>query len=331
MKGYFASIAALFLAVCHGMAASEIVVATRYLQADGTSHSHLFLYREDGTLLRQLTNEKSGQDVDPVFAPDGGTIVFTREKENKAREFWSVEPRGGGLKNLGAAPDWYAEKRSSPHFTYFETQPGKAEDNTPIVGSPGRGKDAPRYRTPDGSLELILRESDAEEDQIDGTGHGQHYLLRDLSSGAETELGKLPGFEGVYELLHLSGSHPAVMFLFDGPLRVAFFGLHLDSTNGDTIFALDLPAKRFVRLSPNWAVPVPLPGEGKFLTLTFERYLPIPDSAKTANCSYVERWDSDFKKVRYAREGSAPICYGFSMYRPGRTPAVITLRNKLSD
>lgn len=30
--------------------------------------------------------------------------------------------------------------------------------------------------------------------------------------------------------------------------------------------------------------------------------------------------------VRYARENTAAICYGFSMYRTGKNPAVITLR-----
>jgi hypothetical protein len=32
--------------------APEIVIAIRYLQAQGTSHSHLYLYREDGKLVR---------------------------------------------------------------------------------------------------------------------------------------------------------------------------------------------------------------------------------------------------------------------------------------
>ena len=49
-------------------AASEIVVAIRYLQAEGVSHSHLYLYRDDGKFLRQLTSDNSGQDVDPIFA-----------------------------------------------------------------------------------------------------------------------------------------------------------------------------------------------------------------------------------------------------------------------
>jgi len=32
-------------------------------------------------------------------------------------------------------------------------------------------------------------------------------------------------------------------------------------------------------------------------------------------------------QARYARKGSAAICYGASKYRPGKTPPVITIRN----
>src|SRR2546428_6790731 len=93
---------------------SEIVVAIRYLQAIETSHAHLYLYREDGKLLRQLTSDNSGQDVDPIFASDGETIVFTREKPGDVREFWSIEPRSANLRKLDAAPDWYTRSQSSP-------------------------------------------------------------------------------------------------------------------------------------------------------------------------------------------------------------------------
>src|SRR5207248_3083788 len=64
-----------FLLTVELPAASEIVIAIRYLQAEGTSHSHLYLYREDGKILRQLTTDNSGQDVDPIFAPDGEVIA----------------------------------------------------------------------------------------------------------------------------------------------------------------------------------------------------------------------------------------------------------------
>jgi hypothetical protein len=59
---------------------------------------------------------------------------------------------------------------------------------------------------------------------------------------------------------------------------------------------------------------------------TENRYVPIPGSEKTANCSYVERWDEKLNHIRYAREKSAALCYGMSMYRPGKNPAVITMR-----
>jgi hypothetical protein len=108
-----------------------------------------------------------------------------------------------------------------------------------------------------------------------------------------------------------------------------FFDLHLDSTNGDTVFALDLIRKRLVRLSPNWAAPIPLSGESNFLTLTFNRYVPIPASKKTANCRFFERWDSNFKKVRYARTNCV-ISYGASMLRAGKSPRVVTVRDEES-
>ena len=162
---------------------------------------------------------------------------------------------------------------------------------------------------------------------MNGPGHGKHFVLRDLKTGTETEFSKVPGFYGAFELLH-DNQDENQRFLFDGPLRLAFFDLHLNSTDGDTVFALDLTGPRLVRLSPNWATPIPLPGETAFLTFTENRYVPIPESKKTANCSYIERWDEKLNHIRYAREKSAAVCYGTSMYRPGLTPTVITLRRR---
>ena len=308
--------------------ASEIVIAIRYLQGQGTSHSHLYLYGENGKLLRQLTKDNSGQDAAPIFSPDGETIVFTREKPNNVREFWSVIPRGIDLKKLDAAPDWYAQAKSSPYFTNVEPQNAASADATssPAEAASPSATPVPIYKSPDGSFELIVRvDPSDEDDQINGPGHGKHFVLRDLKTGTETEFSKIPGFYGAFELLHSSEDQDR-HFLFDGPLRLAFFDLHLNSTDGDTVFALDLTGPRLVRLSPNWATPIPLPGEPAFLTFTENRYVPIPASKKTANCSYIERWDEKLNHIRYAREKSAALCYGMSMYRPGLTPAVIVLR-----
>src|ERR1044071_10479342 len=108
---------ALAILTTQALADAEIVIAIRYLQAERTSHAHLYLYRDDGKLLRQLTNDNSGQDSAPIFAADGSMIVFTREKSNNARECWSVDPLGKTLKKLETAPDWYTSAKSSPYFT----------------------------------------------------------------------------------------------------------------------------------------------------------------------------------------------------------------------
>ena len=289
---------------------SEIVIAIRYLQVQGTTHSHLYLYREDGKLLRQLTKDNLGQDSAPIFSADGETIVFTREKPNNVREFWSVSPRGTDLKKLDAAPDWHAQTKSSPSFTNAEAQTAESADATssPAESASPSATSVPTYKSADGSFELVLRvDPSDEDDQINGPGHGKHFVLRDLKTGTETEFSKIPGFYGAFELLHDSQDQNWY-FLFDGPLRLAFFDLHLNSTDGDTVFALDLTGPRLVRLSPNWATPIPLPREPAFLTFTENRYVPIPASKKTANCSYIERWDEKLNHIRYAREKSAALC-----------------------
>src|SRR5437667_4614403 len=254
---------AAFVAIAGGVYAdSELVIAIRYLQAKGTSRSHLYLYRENGKLLRQLTNDNSGQDSAPIFSPDGEMVVFTREKLNNVREFWSVKPHGTDLKKLDAAPDWYAQAKSSPYFTNAEPQQAGSADATssPAESASPTATPVPTYKSPDGSFELILREyPNDEDDQIDGPGHGKHFVLRDLKTGTETEFSKIPGFYGAFELLH-DNQDENRRFLFDGPLRLAFFDLHLNSTDGDTVFALDLTGPRLVSLSPNWPTAIPLPG-----------------------------------------------------------------------
>ena len=54
--------------------------------------------------------------------------------------------------------------------------------------------------------------------------------------------------------------------------------------------------------------------------------LELPVIVKEMARSHLERWDGSLKKVRFAREGTAAVCYGASMYRPGKTPATINLR-----
>ena len=323
MRHLFLVAALLSFAAGTVRAESEVVVAMRYFQPAGTSHAHLYLYREDGKLLRQLTDDNKSQDSNPFFAPDGETIVFTRKPDaGDTTEFYSVEPRGGNLRKLPAAPDWYAHTESSPAYGVLDDDPDGAQlftdNDIPKRPTP------PTYRAPDGSVELVLK-TGGEADGIDGEHHGHLYLLRDLKRGKEVTLGKLPGFEALDEVLALE-QDKAQRFLLAAPLHVAFFNHHIDSTAGTTVYALDLDGKRLVQLSPNYATPHPLPGEPAFLTSTPVLYVPCRAGKHTANCSSIEHWGADLKPVRYANGKAAGDCYGASMYRPGKSPAAIYLK-----
>src|SRR5258705_1910853 len=158
---------------------------------------------------------------------------------NNVQEFWSVNPRGTDLKKLDAAPDWYAQAKSSPYLTSVEPQEAGAADATssPAESVSPTATPAPTYKSPDGSFELILREDpNDEDDQIDGPGHGKHFVLRDLKTGTETEFSKIPGFYGAFELLH-DNQDENRRFLFDGPLRLALFEFEPYSADCHTGFA----------------------------------------------------------------------------------------------
>ncbi len=243
--------------------------------------------------------------------------MFTRKLPADKVEWWSISPGGTNLRQLVSAPEWYSATKNSPCFEWPEDYPDKRE----------YGERSPIFRAPDDSVELVLREvKEDEDDTVNQPGHGKHYLFRDLKSGDEIEFAKLVGFEGAVDQLKLRDSSD--YFLLDPPLRIAFYGVHVNSTDGSTTYALDLTRRRFAHLAQNWATPIPLPGDSAFLCLTKARYVPIPHSEKTANCSYIEWWNSDLQHVRFARADAA-IAYGASVYRPGKTPVVVTVRTEI--
>lgn len=341
------AIALLVFTTWRADADPEITIALRYLRAEGTSHAQLYLFREDGKLLRQLTHFQSGQVLNPVFSPDGSVIVFKwarkeipyaayqgRDTENvdfkqvtgEGVEYWSVQPKGGNLHKLETAPGWYVSAKDSPYFDNAEPIPAGAKGVLGWKIDASEGK----FTTPDGRQELELRSLPDDPDaDVDLPGHGKNFLLRDLKTKQSVELGKVKGFVGLFDLLYV-GENTNDVFWIEPPLRLAFFAVHLDSSEGDTVFALDLNDPQLINLGLNWAMPVPLPGEAAFLTLALPRYVPIPGSKKTANCSCIERWDAKFHKIRYGRD-TATVCYGASMFRTKMNPQVITITGPNSD
>jgi len=353
-------------------------VATRYLQAEGVSHSHLYLYTEDGKFVRQLTRFDMGQDHAPVFSADGDQIVFTHinetsdgkdvveaaSKEPDSIEFWQVNTRGGGLKRLTSAPDWYKAATNASFFTAWP--PKDWPENQRMYGWADKGWDqhgnplpgilekAPAsFTSPDGHFELTLKlgPDDLEEN---GPGNGELYELKDLRSGKSWRLGEMPDFVGLTNLLHFSADQKE-LFLQQGPLNVVFFSLHMGSSFGEETIALNLTKPKLIVLPGNevplpfgkegpdtdqWfslvrqcgnADPIPLSGEPCFLALCIKRYEPIPGSSKTASLSYLGRFDASLEQTPYVSLGTAPNFYGACVFRPGKTPAVMKIGEDIGD
>ena len=84
--------------------------------------------------------------------------------------------------------------------------------------------------------------------------------------------------------------------MFEGPLRLIFFSGHLDSTmvtqSRLSISISESSSNYRQTMQPRF----PFPGSPAFLTLTENRYVKIPGSTKTANCSYIERWAANLKE-----------------------------------
>ena len=289
--------------------------------------------------------------------------------------------RGGEEEAPSSSPTPPQEESASPAATAQSDQQDQHQSMT-ALDAVADAKDRPPQiiKAPDHAGEIFWRKGKEGE----GPGEELNWVMwfRDSKSGQEAQIGRLRGFPS-FEPLHIRGNKDqqpsrrepsdvdgqresvgererANQFLFEGPLRLVFFSTHL---NGDTVEAFDFNKRKLVQLSPNWAAPIPLPGEAPFLTLTENRYVQIPGSTKTANCSYIERWAANLKEscdnyegylrfhgvssdevvegftrdeyeeqlrenkekghecygqpeVRYARKGSAAICYGASMYRP---------------
>ena len=325
----------------------SIVVAIRYFQVEGTSHAHLFLFDREAKEVRQLTRDGSGQDHDPVFAPDGRTIVYQRRM--KSGEQWrSISSAGENDQPLAEAPSWYAHSNAAPHFGYPAT--------VPIPGGGDRLYTASKpgdivFKSSDGSTAIVLKDARAAPPPEDPSWYPKKPFLRIAGqpddsaihtmtswgprrAKSEKDFWAAPLQRGVVPHEKLSNDQTdfadlQVLLLGDSPFmeaapwRVAMFHQHRGSTLGEGLFALDVNTRRVFELAPNGGSIHPLPGIPAFACVCSQRYLPLDDE-RTVNCSYLDLWDANLRRIRFAEPKPAKF-HGASIFIDGETPKVIVI------
>ena len=324
---------------------ARVVVAIRYFQINGISHSHLWLYSADGKPLRQLTNFTDRQDRDPIFSPDGKTIAFRREERGKSIA-WSVLTEGGKAQPLQEVPSWYFEalKNCAQPFDFpWESGPTNAK-NIRIIGSTTPGE--VRYVAPDHTTEVVLKGHE-DPDNVEGRFPKEPWLREkdhpdvriselpftafDASGTKEEEaMRNAPGPSGEREASgeseasenKPSGALEGVIvyqgspFVWIPPLRVALLTKHMGSSNGDASFAVNLNTHTLHELCTSSSAIYEVATVPGFFCFTSERYLPLGDGKRTVNCSFLDVWNAQLHRTRFCAPKVAQF-YGGSLLLPG--------------
>src|SRR5215212_12081947 len=105
-----ASIAAVAIGAALQAAPPQRIVFTRVFPNDG--QIGLFVAARDGSGEQPLLKTHD-MDYDPVWSPDGRSIVFTSDREGSA-DLFRVAPDGSGLERLTDSPAYDDQASFSP-------------------------------------------------------------------------------------------------------------------------------------------------------------------------------------------------------------------------
>jgi hypothetical protein len=330
----------------------RVVAAIRYLQIEGVSHAHVYLFCGDGKLLRQLTRDNSGNDFDPVFSSDGKRIVFRRQKKSGSR-FFQVELANDRVTSLDRAPSWYdaAVRERTADFDAPPSLPLPHDSQQQRIADYIKPGDVV-YAAPDNSTAIILKDKPSEAKPEDDW-YPKDVYLRKGTADSDVLISKLPfvsleaasapaenamrttpnlGFHlqtgdevgDVDGVLVCNGSP----FLWIGRLHIAFLRQHRGSTFCEGYFAVDVDQTRVHEVAPTCGDIIPIPNKPAFFCICDERYLPLGDGKRTVNCSFLDLWTADLKRVRFS-EPKVAVYYGGSMFQPGGAPTVLVLRERI--
>ena len=335
-----------------GDAPSSVVISIRYLQREGTSHAHLYLFDGEAKRVRRLTNDEAGQDHDPVFSPDGSAIVYQRTLK-EGEQCRQVSSAGDGDQRIGEVPKWYGDRDGRPaRFNYPAAVP------TPEGGrrlfTAGKPGDI-AFKTKDGKASIVLKDGAVHPaDPNDPSWYPKIPFLHEESGKDDVSIetfsvfsptreknvkefwtaplpqGNVPHepqsneghgvFGEMAETVLLLENSP---FLEAEPMRVAFFSQHRGSTEGEGLFAFDLKTRNLFELAPNGGSIIPMPGLPWFACVCEQRYLPM-EGFSSVNCDYLDLWDAGMRRIRFAEKKPARFC-GASILFVGESKRVISI------
>jgi hypothetical protein len=310
------SLASLFLPVLGKTEPAQAVISIRQYQEVGPSNIHLYLYTLDGKLIRQLTNTPGFDDLSPIFDWSGKSVLFFRQastRELKAKE-------GNYILNLSTNKflRLSSEEAKAQEGHYKPTfQP--AEFSWPSDKSyrtdTAEGRGATVCQSPDGKYQLIRKPNPdySDSNPTDDKGGQIVYFLQTKGDSETLSLDFLPGLlinSLSDNYLELNGNP----FVVTSGYAVLFMTRHVDSTEGNSLWAFDLRSKKWIEMSGNAGLLYFAPEHTGVILLHSARYENLGKSGKVVSCGYLEFWDTTLHPVRLGPPTSlfhgAAIYYG---------------------
>jgi hypothetical protein len=278
------------LSILSAQAAETLIVASiRQYQIEGRSNIHLYLYGLDGLLKKQLTDVVGCDDIDPMFTYDGQSVYFTR-KSTLAQTASET-----GLYKLDLATDQATREKENESYT--DVAVDELDYSFAVPADSWNVAERNDCLSPDRIYRITLKAMPAPDPNVNPpmehllSVHGQPAV--DIATLADFPVDVSKDY---YSLEELNGTP----FVTSTDYAAVFLVHHLDSTDGDQIWGLDLQSLRWTKMSENGGQIYHPPGAPGVFFACDSLYVPLGHTGHTVNCSYLEWWDNHFKMAKLA-------------------------------